>query len=217
MKRVLIVAALVIVVGGIGALIYFSYRPLPVDGGLSDWASIADSLKAELPKDPKLAEKEYRKTLSSLEALQPKAPYIVIDSHSNKLSYRTVDSVFFKATCSTGSGGVLVDSSTKRQWVFNTPKGAFKVERKIENPWWRKPDWAFIEEGEAIPKDESDRMDAEVLGDFALGFGDGYFIHGTLYTRLLGISVTHGCVRLGDEDLKSLFKVVPVGTPIYIF
>jgi lipoprotein-anchoring transpeptidase ErfK/SrfK len=34
---------------------------------------------------------------------------------------------------------------------------------------------------------------------------------------LLGVSVTHGCVRVGDEDLKKLFQMVTVGTPVYVF
>ena len=42
-----------------------------------------------------------------------------------------------------------------------------------------------------------------MMGDYALGIGSGYFIHGTLYKRLLGRNVSHGCVRLGDEDSHS--------------
>jgi L,D-transpeptidase YbiS len=56
-----------------------------------------------------------------------------------------------------------------------------------------------------------------VLGEYALGFGKGYFIHGTLYPRLLGKNVTHGCIRLNDEDLKSVYRLARVGTPIMIF
>ncbi|MBU1983139.1 L,D-transpeptidase, partial [bacterium] len=143
--------------------------------------------------------------------------YIVIDTHANFLELRTADSVLFRAPCSTGSGGELVDSTTGRHWEFRTPHGVFQVQNKLVQPWWRKPDWAFVEEGEPIPKNPADRFDSDVLGDYALGFGDGYFIHGTLYTRLIGINVTHGCVRLADEDLKWLYERAPVGTPIYIF
>ena len=48
-------------------------------------------------------------------------------------------------------------------------------------------------------------------------FGDGYYIHGTLYRRLLGESITHGCVRVADEDLQPIFEKAKVGTPVYIF
>ena len=146
-----------------------------------------------------------------------KRPYIVIDRYANTLFLRTQDSVLLKATCSTGSGGELLDSTSGRLWKFETPSGVYGVTTRLVNPWWRKPDWAFIEEGQPVPKKESDRYDNEMLGDFALGFGDGYFIHGTLYERLLGVAVTHGCVRLGARDLNFLYEHTQIGTKIYVF
>jgi L,D-transpeptidase YbiS len=101
--------------------------------------------------------------------------------------------------------------------VFDTPRGEFAVNSKLVDPDWIKPDWAFIEEGESPPKKFDDRVDSAMLGDYALGFGNGYFIHGTLYTRLLGRNVTHGCVRVGDKDLEAVYKSVPVGSKIFIF
>ena len=148
---------------------------------------------------------------------QPKRPYIVIDCYCNRLYLRTADTVLLEADCSTGSGAQLTDSLTGRKWTFGTPRGVFVVHSKLTNPWWRKPDWAFIEEGEEIPQEDTKRLDSEMLGDYAIGFGDGFFIHGTLYERLLGISVTHGCVRLGSEDLKKLYAQVDMGTRIYVY
>jgi len=55
------------------------------------------------------------------------------------------------------------------------------------------------------------------MGDYAMGFGNGYYIHGTLYRRLLGQSVTHGCVRLGDQELEQVYNTAPIGTPIFIY
>lgn len=144
-------------------------------------------------------------------------PYIVIDTHTNRLYYRTPDSVLISAMCSTGSGAELVDSGTARTWQFSTPKGIFHIGSKLANPWWRKPDWAFIEEGEKPPKNEGDRLDPNVLGDYALGFGDGYYIHGTLYERLIGVAVTHGCVRMYGDDVKRLYQAAKIGTPVIIY
>jgi len=87
----------------------------------------------------------------------------------------------------------------------------------LADPIWIKPDWAFIEEGEKIPKDFDERIDYDSLGEYGLGFGDGYFIHGTLYTRLLGRNVTHGCIRVGDEDLIIVSRAVSIGTKIFIY
>ncbi len=171
----------------------------------------------QLPSDAKQAQKELKKARADLAKLRPTGQYIVINTHANRVSLRTEDSVISDATCSTGTGGELVDSATGRHWKFNTPHGVFKVDSKLKQPWWRKPDWAYIEEDEAIPKEESERYDPEMMGDFAIGFGDGYFIHGTIYERLLGVSVTHGCVRLGSDDLKFLYDRVKMGTPVYVF
>ena len=137
---------------------------------------------------------------NALQRLNPTRPYIVIDTYGNRLMYRTKDSVLLDADCSTGSGSELYDTLSGRHWLFYTPHGVFKVDSKLSEPWWRKPDWAYIEEKENIPEDERERYDPEMLGDYAIGFGDGFFIHGTIYERLLGINVTHGCVRLGSTD-----------------
>jgi hypothetical protein len=164
------------------------------------------------------AGREISNLRKKMEGLKPRGIHIVIDSCENRLFIKKGDEVVREAVVSCGSGGILVEpGGKKRTWIFDTPRGEFHVKSKIVHPYWVKPDWAFIEEGEPIPKDPSDRVEAGTLGDYALGFGDGYFIHGTLYTRLLGRNVTHGCVRVGDEDLKALFRSVPVGAKIYIY
>lgn len=152
-----------------------------------------------------------------LEALTPRGLYILIDTAENRLVLKKGGEVVREAVVSCGSGGILKEPNGKRSWVFDTPRGQFHVESKLTNPYWVKPDWAFIEEGEPIPKVFEDRIAEGELGEYALGFGKGYFIHGTLYTRLLGRNVTHGCVRVGDDDLKSVFQSVGLGTRILIY
>lgn len=149
--------------------------------------------------------------------LAPKGIYIVIDTAKNRLYLKEGNRVLLQAVISSGSGSILRDPEGGRQWVFDTPRGEFEVKTKVTGPKWIKPDWAFIEEGEKIPKDWKQRVEEGVLGDYALGFGNGYFIHGTLYKRLLGRNVTHGCIRVGDEELVTLYKLARIGTKIYIF
>lgn len=152
-----------------------------------------------------------------LDAFSPKGVYLVIDTARNVLYVKNNGKVIREAVASSGSGGLLIEPNGKRRWVFDTPRGEFAVESKKRQPVWMKPDWAFIEEGKPLPHNAKDRLEGGVLGDFALGFGDSYFIHGTLYTRLLGRNVTHGCVRLGDEDLKHVFRLADIGTKLYIY
>ncbi len=150
-------------------------------------------------------------------ALAPKSPFIVIDSAHNTLVLKKGNKDLLQAVVSCGSGSILEEPGGKRTWIFDTPRGEFQVKSKVVDPTWVKPDWAFIEEGKEIPKKHEERLETGVLGDYALGFGDGYFIHGTLYSRLLGRSVTHGCVRVGDKDLKAIYQAASTGTRIYIF
>jgi L,D-transpeptidase YbiS len=173
-------------------------------------AGLTDAVVAKLPARKKDAERR-------LAALAPRGVYIVIDSGLNILTLRKGGEILREAVVSCGSGDILEDPSGRRSWVFDTPRGEFAVNSKLVDPDWIKPDWAFIEEEESPPKKFDDRVDSAMLGDYALGFGNGYFIHGTLYTRLLGRNVTHGCVRVGDKDLEAVYKSVPVGSKIFIF
>lgn len=149
--------------------------------------------------------------------LFPSGLAILVDSAENQIYLIQGSRVIVQDRCSTGSGMELTDTSGNRTWTFDTPRGYFQVRSKVSNPVWYRPDWAFIEEGEPIPKDRASRAVADVLGDYAIAFGDGFFIHGTLYTRTLGSSVTHGCIRVNDETLKKLYQTAQPGTPIWIY
>lgn len=161
---------------------------------------------------------QYKALSKQLSQLIPQQPYIVVDTARNHLYVKRQGGIVLDALASTGSGTILDKPGDRGgQWVFDTPRGEFVVQSKLTKPVWVKPDWAFIEEGLTVPKNPAERVEQGVLGEYALGFGKGYFIHGTLYTRLLGKNVTHGCIRLNDGDLKSVYQVARIGTPILIF
>jgi L,D-transpeptidase YbiS len=172
---------------------------------------------AAVVDNPEALRAENLKLEKKIEKQRPKGQFLVIDTGRNRLTVRDGDRVVREVVVSCGSGGVLEDPKGGRSWVFDTPRGERQVKSKAKNPTWIKPDWAFIEEGEIIPKKYDDRVEEGVLGDYALGIGNGYFLHGTLYTRLLGRNVTHGCVRIGDADLEYLYKSVPLGTKVYLY
>ena len=67
------------------------------------------------------------------------------------------------------------------------------------------------------PADTKHRQIAGELGHFRLTLGDGYQLHGTPYANSIGAAVTHGCVRLHDEDVEWLYDNIPVGTKVYLF
>ena len=42
-------------------------------------------------------------------------------------------------------------------------------------------------------------------------------LHGTDQPTSIGQAVSHGCVRLRNEDIAYLYSIVPVGTPVFIY
>jgi len=159
----------------------------------------------------------HRQLEGKLAAAAPRGTYIVVDQTHNRLYIKKDDAIVHTAVCSAGSGMVLREGEAGRKWVFDTPRGVYRVQNKVSHPIWKKPDWAFVEEGKPIPKNPEDRFESGTLGEYALYLGNGYMIHGTLYTRLLGRNVTHGCIRLGKEDLRAVWAAAPIGTPVYIY
>ncbi len=147
----------------------------------------------------------------------PREPYLIINTSANKVFLKSGDKILHEGICSTGSY-VLLKASGNREWVFVTPRGMFRIQGKRVAPVWTKPDWAFVEEGLPIPPPYSTkRFEPGVLGEYALELGDGYMVHGTLYKRMLGMPVTHGCVRLDDEDLRIVYRKLQLGSKVFIY
>jgi len=67
------------------------------------------------------------------------------------------------------------------------------------------------------PYGTNQRKFAGVLGTHRLNLGDGYAIHGTNQPETIGRSVSHGCVRMKNEDIATLYRLVRVGTPVFIY
>lgn len=187
---------------------------LVMNGGRDEWVALSDVV---LPAPPIETDEQALALETKLAVQAPKGIHIVIDRIHNRLFLKDGKQTVVTATCSTGSGTVLADEVTGNEWTFDTPAGAFKIRKKVENPIWIKPDWAFIEEGDRPPRNRKERYEPGVLGEFSMHLGDGYMIHGTLYERMLGRSVSHGCIRLGKKDLRVVYDTVSVGTPVYIF
>lgn len=147
----------------------------------------------------------------------PSKPYMIVNTSDNIFILKSHNTVLRTGKCSTGSY-TLLKSGDRREWIFQTPRGRFIIQSKVTAPVWHMPDWAFIEEGKAVPPPGSpDRIQEGVLGDYALHFGNGYMIHGTLYQRFLGLPVTHGCIRLCDDDLKSVYNTLEVGSYVFVY
>lgn len=147
----------------------------------------------------------------------PSEPVIItVDTARNTVYLFRNGELVKKAPAATGMDTRLKSGS--REWLFRTPRGRMRVQGKIVNPVWYKPDWAFIEEGKKIPpRDSPKRYVKGKLGKFALDLGDGILVHGTDDPKSIGKKASHGCIRLSDRMMEQVFKAASVGTLVYVY
>lgn len=163
-------------------------------------------------------EKEISKLKDKLDKFTPTEAYIIINTNDNHFYLYKNKQLVRDGLCSTGKNEKLVLNDSPKEYVFHTPLGVRKVISKQKDPVWAKPNWAFIEDGMPIPPPgDPSRFESGTLGKYKLTLGDGYMIHGTIYKRFMGLSVTHGCVRLGDEDLEVVYNTLAIGSKVYIY
>lgn len=212
--RLVVTGALVVLVllGGSSLVLARFGRPLTPEPLL-----LVSAAGPEQDPDQRELQRRADRARARIARYRPRGVYITVDTYRNRLHIYQGDTLLRTAICSTGTGVVLKDPRNGRTWVFDTPLGERVVRNKRRNPVWAKPDWAFIEEGYLPPKDPEERFDPYSLGDYGLYMGDGYIIHGTLFKSLLGRRVTHGCIRLGDDDLEFVYKNARIGTRVYLF
>lgn len=67
------------------------------------------------------------------------------------------------------------------------------------------------------PLGTANRQIAGELGRYRIDLGGGLLLHGTPDTESIGTAVTHGCIRLRDDDIAWLFEFVPLGARVYIY
>jgi len=162
---------------------------------------------------------EHQQLVQAVERRDLATPYIVINTQDNLILLREGEQVLRQAACATGSGRKLEGVKRWHRWTFDTPKGRFAIRRKVADPLWTRPTWYFVENDEEIPifAEDPRRFQYGVLGSYALYFLKDFMIHGTLFEINLGKSITHGCVRVGNEDLEYLYEAVEIGWPVFIY
>jgi hypothetical protein len=132
---------------------------------------------------------------------------------------------YLERAVSHGYSVVVMDSTTK----YMLSDGSFIVTmggqvgrlNQLGNFWPFTPgleimfdDMVFIP-----PPGTPQRLVPDALGPYKLDTGEGYLIHGThVYNeQSVGEAVSHGCVRMRNPDLETLYERVPTGTPVFIF
>jgi len=122
---------------------------------------------------------------------------IIINKATNRLAYYSNGTLQKEFKVATGKSRSL------------TPEGKFKIVSKIVNrPYYK---------GHIPGGDPSNPLGNRWLGLNARGtWGTTYGIHGNNDPSSIGKYVSHGCVRMYDNEVEWLYKQVPVNTPVII-
>lgn len=148
--------------------------------------------------------------------------YVVVHLAENRVYVFEGEHAIWSANAGTGTGLQLDRGG--RNWQFSTPKGMFKVKKMERDPVWEAPDWHWLEKGQQPPpQGHPSRQIRGGMGNTAVYLGDGIAIHGTESPAALlnpdpdARRVSHGCIRLTNENARELMHLVDVGTPVLIY
>ncbi|PSB15127.1 hypothetical protein C7B76_14450 [filamentous cyanobacterium CCP2] len=93
---------------------------------------------------------------------------------------------------------------------WETPTGTFRVFEMLQNPAWTHP----------ITRERMDAGAENPLGTRWIGFWSDRYnkigFHGTPDRASVGQDVSHGCIRMYDEDVQALYEQIQLGTPVIV-
>ena len=102
---------------------------------------------------------------------------------------------------------------------WSTPYMNTRIIQKKTRPAWYPPESIrkeHAEQGDPLPK-RVPPGPKNPLGNYMMRLGmPEYIIHGTNKPFGIGMRVSHGCIRLYPEDIKSLYQQVSLRTPVRI-
>ncbi|MFG0332837.1 MAG: L,D-transpeptidase family protein [Maioricimonas sp. JB049] len=87
----------------------------------------------------------------------------------------------------------------------STPIGRFTVKEKLEDPTYYGPDGVIANDDPTNP-----------LGERWIDLGDSYGIHGTIEPETIGKAESRGCVRLTNENVAEVYKLLTIGSEVVI-
>jgi L,D-transpeptidase YnhG len=94
---------------------------------------------------------------------------------------------------------------------WETPRGTFKILHKVKNPVWENPFNGYV-----IPPGPGNPLGDRLIVFAPVGKEGFVGFHGTTNESLIGQAVSHGCVRMKNNDIRALFEQVKVGIPVVV-
>lgn len=86
---------------------------------------------------------------------------------------------------------------------FPTPTGRYRVSTITWNPWWHPPDSRWARGEEKTPPGPANPM-----GRAKLRFDRLLYVHGTSNESSLGTAASHGCIRISNENVLDLARLL---------
>jgi murein L,D-transpeptidase YcbB/YkuD len=86
---------------------------------------------------------------------------------------------------------------------YPTPRGEFEISEIIWNPWWTPPPSEWAREDTVTPPGPGNPM-----GRVKMQLAPSYLIHGTPLEQSIGSAGSHGCVRMRNEDVVALARLL---------
>ena len=94
--------------------------------------------------------------------------------------------------------------------------GQARVEGKYIEPAWAPPE-DIRRDHPALPELIPGGDRANPMGAAALTMrGGDYAIHGTNNPASIGGFVSYGCIRMHNRDIRELYRMVDIGTPVFV-
>jgi lipoprotein-anchoring transpeptidase ErfK/SrfK len=145
-----------------------------------------------------------RAATRELVALPGFAPGTIIVKTAERRLYFTIDGYHaLRFPVGVGKSGM--------QW-----SGVTRVAGKYVWPAWSPPEM-IRRENPNLPNVIPGGSPHNPMGAAALTLGGGeYAIHGTNRPSSVGRFVSHGCIRMYNHDIRELFRLVSVGTPVIV-
>jgi L,D-transpeptidase YbiS len=142
---------------------------------------------------------------------------IVIDCKEQLLKFFSEGREIFSAPVSTSRTGLGFEPGS-----FKTPTGLFRIHEKIGE----KAQSGTVFKGR-VPIADAPAYDDDLITSRILWLdglekenvntkGRYIYIHGTNQENLIGQPVSHGCIRMRNEDIVRLFDMVAIDTPVEI-
>lgn len=167
-----------------------------------------------------------KKTLEDKLQMENIDQYLIVQASRQKIYLVKNNNICFESSVSTSKNGLGNEDGS-----FKTPIGIHTVRTKIGD---KQPKYTVFKAREPtklkydlenIPNE--DLITSRIIwltgvekGVNSGGSVDTYsryiYIHGTPHEKEIGTPVSHGCIRMKNDEIIDLFQQVDIGTPVVI-